>query len=142
MTSKIISFDPGINTGVAVLVNGALQDVYTIHPMQIYETIHSSYADGVVFEDSRLQSYVWTRGVSIAAGAKMARNVGMVDAWCCLIEEVCKQLDMRCLGISPKNKGRKMNHAQFEKMTGHSDRTNQHERDAAAVVWPYRNGWR
>ena len=92
----------------------------------------------VVFEDSRLQSHVWTRAKTHAAVAKIGRNVGMVDAWCHLIEAECERLEIECIGVSPKDKGGKLDAQAFATVTGWAGRTNEHERDSAMVAWPYR----
>lgn len=94
--------------------------------------------DRVVFEDSRLQSHVWTSVPSKAAALKMARNIGQIDAWCTLITAVCADLGIAAHGISPAGKGGKLNAAEFERLTGWVGRSNEHERDAAVVAWKYR----
>ena len=92
----------------------------------------------MVFEDSRLQSHTWSKAPSRAVAAKMARNVGEIDAWCRLITAICERQSVAAHGISPKGKGAKRTAAQFELLTGWAKRCNQHERDAACVAWPYR----
>ena len=76
----ILGIDPGANTGVAHFLDGELAHLETIAPHQIERTLREAMPSRVVFEDSRLQSHTWTRGKSGAASAKMARNVGQVDA--------------------------------------------------------------
>lgn len=132
----VVGIDPGQNTGVATFQNGALQSLRTIAPHQIREVVAG--ADRVIFEDSRLISFMFTTVKSRAAALKMARNVGQVDAWCSLIVAICEQLGIPAHGISPKQKGAKLNAAQFEKMTGWTGPSNEHTRDAAAVAWQYR----
>jgi hypothetical protein len=92
----------------------------------------------VVFEDSRLISHTWSTATSRAAALKMARNVGEIDAWCRLITQVCADMSLPALGISPKGKGQKINGQIFKSLTGWAGPSNQHERDAAMVAWPYR----
>ena len=91
----------------------------------------------VVFEDSRLQSKVWTP-VKGAAALKVARNIGEIDAWCRLIAAVCARQAIAAHGVSPKGKGAKLTQEQFAVVTGWGKRCNQHERDAAIAAWPYR----
>ena len=136
--STILGIDPGANTGVAHIVGGELIKLQTIAPHEIERTLREAAPDRVVFEDSRLQSHTWTRGKSVAATAKMARNVGQIDAWCSLITAVCGELGIPAHGISPLGKGQKMAADQFERITGWTGRSNQHERDGAMVAWPYR----
>ena len=134
----ILGIDPGTNTGVAHFVDGELARLETIAPHQIERILREAMPARVVFEDSRLQSHTWTRGNSVAATAKMARNVGQIDAWCSLITAVCGELGIPAHGISPLGKGHKMAADQFERITGWTGRSNQHERDGAMVAWPYR----
>ena len=134
----ILGIDPGANTGVAHFVDGELARLETIAPHQIERILREAMPARVVFEDSRLQSHTWTRGNSVAATAKMARNVGQIDAWCSLITAVCGELGIPAHGISPLGKGHKMAADQFERITGWTGRSNQHERDGAMVAWPYR----
>lgn len=137
--STILGMDPGANTGVAHFVNGELARLETIAPHQIERTLREAMPVLVVFEDSRLQSHTWTRGKSGAASAKMARNVGQVDAWCTLITSICGELGIPAHGISPAAKGAKVNAERFAALTGWDGRSNEHERDGAMVAWPYRS---
>ena len=135
----LIGIDPGASTGFAVYHNGVLCELRTIAPWELPAELACHGADRVVYEDSRLTSPVWSRGTNAAARIKIARNVGQVDAWCSLIVAVCGELGIPAHGISPKNKGAKLDAAQFARMTGWAGRCNQHERDAAMVAWPYRS---
>ena len=134
----ILGIDPGANTGLAHFKGGALVLLETIAPHEIERTIRAVRPARVVFEDSRLQSHVWTTSTSKAAAAKMARNLGEIDAWCKLIVAVCERLDIPSHGISPLGKGHKIAADQFERITGWKGRSNAHERDAAMVAFPYR----
>ena len=140
MTEKIIiGLDPGVNTGVAVFRNGKLYSLFTIEPIEIPGFIQNSVARRIVFEDSRLTSPVWGRGVNARAAAKIARNVGQVDAFCGLIVAACEKAGIVAHGISPKAKGKKLNAEQFKSATGWTGASNEHTRDAAMVAWPYRS---
>ncbi|AVQ84274.1 hypothetical protein [Variovorax sp. PMC12] len=138
MTVHILGIDPGASTGLAAFDGGALQFLRTVEPHTIEHMLRSYMPARVVFEDSRLESKVWTTAGSRAAALKIARNVGQVDAWCGLITSVCADLGIPAHGISPTAKGAKLNAAQFAAATGWAERSNQHERDAAMVAWPYR----
>ena len=136
--SVVIGIDPGQSTGVAIFVDGVLTELCTLSPVLIAALINPSVSR-VIFEDSRLQSHIWAAPkASRAAGMKIARNVGQIDAWCSLIVALCEAAKVDCHGISPKSKGAKLNAAQFEAMTGWAGKSNQHERDAACVAWMYR----
>ena len=133
----IIGLDPGASTGCAIYRAGQLAHLQTIEPHEIDSYITDSGAARVVFENSRLQSKVWTpaRG---AAALKVARNIGEIDAWCKLITALCERQGIAAHGISPKGKGAKLTAEQFAVVTGWAGRSNQHERDAAMTAWPYR----
>lgn len=138
MSKIIVGLDPGINTGWAMFRDGELITLKTINPWEIVEEISECFPGRVIFEDSRLQSHTWTRAATRAAAAKMARNVGQVDAWCSLIVGICGRLGIPAHGISPKAKGKKLNAEQFKNATGWTGASNEHTRDAAMVAWPYR----
>ena len=136
--STIIGIDPGANTGIAVFTGGKLETLHTISPHQIADFLRSSGAGRVIFEDSRLTSYVFTTVKSRPVALNMARKVGQVDAWCTLIVAVCGDLGIPAHGVSPKGKGAKLDAKAFARMTGWLAARNEHCRDAAAVAWPYR----
>lgn len=139
MRRQVIGLDPGVNTGVALYVNGKLVSLRTIQPIDIQDCIKESFSELIVFEDSRLQSAVWVPSKNKAVANNIARKIGQVDALCSLIEETCSRYDIKFMRVSPKAKGGKMNAEDFNGLTGWSARSNQHERDAAMVAWQLRN---
>lgn len=138
MTVHILGIDPGANTGLACFDDGVLTWLRTIEPHSIEHFLRQHSPARVVFEDSRLESKVWTTTGSRAAALKIARNVGQIDAWCSLITAVCADLGIPAHGISPTAKGAKLDADAFALVTRWAGRSNQHERDAAMVAWPYR----
>lgn len=134
----ILGIDPGKNTGVAVFAGGKLFGLYTTDPNGVAAMLDRYNPERVVFEDSRLTRATWGRGVSPAALRKIARNVGQIDAWCTQLVDLCAARGIVAHGISPKGKGAKLDAAKFKALTGFDGRSNQHERDAAVVAWPYR----
>lgn len=138
MSKTIIGIDPGVNTGIAILRIGTVVAMDTIHPMDIYATLEDWGAHRVIFEDSRLTSFLFTSNAKLAVAKAMARSVGQVDMVCGLIVTACDRLGIPAHGISPKGKGAKLNAAQFKAATGWAGKSNEHERDACMVAWPYR----
>lgn len=132
----IIGIDPGANTGIATYIGGKLHSLQTIAPHQMREAITG--ASRVIFEDSRLTSFMFTTVKSRPVALSMARKVGQVDGYCNLITAICADLGIPSHGISPKNKGAKLNAEQFALATGWTGKSNEHARDAAMVAWPYR----
>lgn len=134
----IMGIDPGVNTGIAIYRAGQLDELRTIAPHEIADCIHGQQPSRVIYEDSRLTSFMFTQVKSRAAALKMARNVGEIDAWCRVITAVCGELGIACHGISPKAKGAKVGAAEFARVTGWLASSNEHTRDAAMVAFPYR----
>lgn len=134
----LLGIDPGQSTGLAVFRGGKLAALETIRPHEIERTLRALKPARVVYEDSRLQGHIWTRGLSASTSAKMARNVGQIDAWCSLIVDVCAELGIPAHGISPRAKGSKLDAEAFGLVTGWDGKSNQHERDGAMVAWQYR----
>lgn len=134
----IMGIDPGANTGIAIYQAGELAELQTVEPHQLVEVIETVMPGRVVFEDSRLISPTWKRGVSNAAQLKIARDVGQIDAWCRLIVATCARLGIPAHGISPKHKGAKLDARKFAALTGWTGRSNEHSRDAACVAWQFR----
>ena len=139
--SLILGMDPGASTGVAHFMDGQLVRLDTIKPLEIERTIREVMPARVVFEDSRLETRAWNARTKGAYGAALAtaRSLGQVDAWCRLITEVCSELGVPAHGISPTAKGPKRGAENFAVYTGWTHSSNQHERDAAMVAWPYRS---
>ena len=146
----ILGIDPGVHCGIARYVDGRLDTMHTVAPHELLRWLDNCRETGfskkevalklVVFEDSRLQSFVWTaQHGSRNSAAKIARNLGQVDGICAQIEAWCRECWVQHAAVSPKGKGSKMDAAAFKHFTGCTKRVNQHERDAALVAWPYRN---
>lgn len=134
----ILGIDPGASTGLAFFREGKLSALETIQPHTLPATLKALMPTRVIFEDSRLESKVWSTAPTLAAKLKIARNVGQIDAWCTLITSVCADLGIPAHGISPTDKGAKVKAEAFVLATGWTGRANQHERDAAMVAWKYR----
>lgn len=100
----VLGMDPGKHTGLAWIVDGQLQALEEIAPAQILQTLQGRAPTLVIFEDSRKARKTWTGQGSAAARAKMARNVGEIDAWCVLIETLCASLGIACFGLAPSAK--------------------------------------
>lgn len=136
---KILGIDPGQQTGLAIYQGGKLTQLETVAPYQIANHIKSHWPDRVIFEDSRLTSPIFARGVSRLAMLKIARNVGMVDMVCHMIVDACDRMGIPAHGISPKDKGAKLDAEKFNRETHWTDKSNQHTRDAAMVAFRFRN---
>ena len=134
----LIGIDPGKNTGIAIYRAGELHQLHTLSPDMLESLLVRVRPDLVVYEDSRKQSPVFSRGVSARATLKIARNVGEIDQLCRQIEDMCRRHGLESVGVSPLRKGAKLDAERFVVVTGWAKRSNQHERDAAMVAHPYR----
>ena len=135
----IVGIDPGTSTGFAVYRSGKLLSLQTIHPLDIASTLAQWMPARVIFEDSRLTSHLFTTNKNQAVAKSMARKVGQVDAYCGLITAACERLEIPAHGISPAQKGKKVNAEDFAALTGWTGLSNEHTRDGAMVAWKYRN---
>ncbi len=136
----VMGIDPGEQTGVAQYLDGILSELFTTSPAQYGAVLADYKPDLLVVEDSRLQSHVFTGPKeSPAARLKIARNIGMVDGFCSILTRMAEILEIPMIGVSPLGKGVKINAYQLATIMGWTGRSNQHERDAAAVAHKYRN---
>jgi len=140
-----MGIDPGEHTGIALYEAGQLKALSEVQPEDIQQTLadHAHMVALVVFEDSRLESAVWTSTGSLQVRLNMARKVGQIDGFCKIIERTCAKLGIPCHGISPKEKsgtkiGAKVDSLEFKRITGWKGPSNEHKRDAAMVAWLWR----
>jgi hypothetical protein len=83
----------------------------------------------VTYEDARLRTWFGAKGREALQGA------GSVKRDCGIWAELLGTLKIPYKAVSPQSKGRKLDAAQFAKLTGWTGRTNEHARDAAMLVW-------
>lgn len=136
--------DPGNDTGRAIYTDGVLTHLDTWSPVNLLAYLRIAepavMPSVIVFEDSRLTSKVFAaEGSSHSALLKVARNVGMVDGRCTDLVATCQALGIMAIGISPKDKGPKLDAAAFNRITNWQGGSNQHERDAGMIGRRYRN---
>jgi hypothetical protein len=136
----IIGIDPGAKTAIAHYFDGALAGIHTTDILGAISFIRVERPVLVILEDSTLTSHIFTApGVAHRAALKVARNIGEIDAYCKIIKQVCGDLGIAYRSISPKDKGKKIDAKEFERITGWTEKSNQHERDAAMVAWRFRS---
>jgi hypothetical protein len=134
---RIVGINLGAKCGIAYRHSDKDWNFETIGP---FELISNYWVDGIyVIEDATLQSHVFHSCKNKDAALKIARNTGEVDAYCKLIAQKLERSGHQVIRVSSKNKGQKLNAAQFEAATGYKGQTNQHERDAGMLAWKYRN---
>jgi hypothetical protein len=139
-SAVIMGIDPGVKTGIALYQGGKLCELRTIAPADYENVLLDIKPVFLVLEDSRLTSKVFTEPTKNAKSRlKIARNIGMVDGFCHLLFDQCQRHDIEAMGVAPIDKGRKLNAASFCRHTRYTGTSNQHERDAAMVAWPFRH---
>lgn len=134
----IVGVDPGKDTGVAIFKDKKLVELKTFTPFTFILWLQENAKEitMVVFENSKLQSHIFTgNSANKRVGGRIGRNIGQVDGFCEIIQEMCEFYKIECKGVSPLAKGKKITHKTFiDFVPYYNKQTNQHERDAAQVV--------
>ena len=135
----LLGIDPGTVCGMAAFTDGRLTGLWSCSSVELLRYLCESEIAHVIIEDSRLQSHIWNAsGKTRSPAMKVARAVGSVDRICGQVEEICVSRNIKLLSVSPLDKGSKVKAEAFREITGWTDRTNEHARDAAMVAWRYR----
>jgi len=127
----IIGIDPGVNTGVAIW-HTELKRFLLIASMPILDAMNEvfGYPKAVVYiEDARLRKWFGNSGKERLQGA------GSIKRDCQIWEDFLKANEILHYWVAPKNNKTKMDADTFKKMTNYFERTNEHGRDAAALVF-------
>jgi hypothetical protein len=132
-----IGIDPGKDTGVAVYCTDR-QTLIAVHSMSFWEAYRfvQDYDFGVIKEvvvevpDSK---HVWQKAASSPrALQRQGVNVGSVIREAELMAEGLERLGYKVKRVPPR---KKIAAAEFIHWTGWSQKTNQHARDAAMLVY-------
>lgn len=142
---RILGIDPGLHTGLAHFSDGELISLGECSPWELPLLLRDEapMVALVIFEDSRMESKVFSASGSQQQREKIARNVGEIDGLCRIIEGTCRMYGIPCMGVPPSGKsgnthGKKLDEQAFTYFTGWNRRSNQHSRDAALIAWEYR----
>lgn len=132
-----IGIDTGVNTGVAVW-NSVAKQFVSIETLQIHRALGvvsdyvTKWQPGQVMvrvEDARQRKWFGNSGKEVLQG------VGSVKRDAVIWEDYLKDIECRFDMVAPKNNKTKMNSKQFAQMTGWDEKTNEHNRDAAMLVF-------
>ncbi|HOJ04135.1 MAG TPA: hypothetical protein PK916_09030 [Bacteroidota bacterium] len=137
-----IGIDPGATTGFALWLPN--EKLLKLHSLDFWDTVYELNNHFTLYEQRLLvvieaawkinKSYQRHEGESGYRGMlKINRNAGAANREGELLSLYVKRNEMRVLEIIPN--ARKMGAGQFRQLTGYTKRTNQHERDAAMLVW-------
>ena len=129
-----IGIDPGVKTGIAMSDSGQLVCVESMKACEAEKTILDHFLDGtkkvcVVVEDARLRQWFGSKGKEALQGA------GSIKRDCQRWHEWLVMHDIPHVLVAPKHNRTKLSAEQFAKLTGWKERTNEHGRDAAMLVF-------
>lgn len=141
MKHLMVGIDPGVTTGYAVW-DRERKALYAVTSMAIHDamaTVKQLHESGelhsVVFEDARLRTWFGTADKRQAAsGAGIREGVGSVKRDCVIWADFLTALGVKFTAIKPQRGSSKWSPAYFARITGWTGRTNNHGRDAAALI--------
>ena len=131
----VIGVDPGVNTGIALrsIVLNRFHAVQTMGAVEAMLTVQRLAIEGriklVVIEDARLRKWFGTKGREALQGA------GSIKRECAIWIDWLNLNAIPHRIVSPQAKGAKLNAERFNKLTGWDQRTSEHARDAAMLVF-------
>lgn len=130
----VIGIDPGTKTGLAVWDNKrkGFQEITSggiIMVMRYLARLPEKHLVKIRMEDARKRTWFGSKGKEALQGA------GSIKRECSIWEEffLCNGFEYEL--VAPKNNKTKLNAKLFSNMTGWKQRTNEHERDAAMLVF-------
>lgn len=142
LTSMIfIGIDAGVHTGIAIWSSAEMRflKLQTVGFWKAHDIIQQAVGSHagqirIVIEDPGQNRPTFRRGgQKIGVIDRMAQNVGMVKAYTQLMIERFTAWGLPVERVRPERG--KLNADVFNEQTGWSQRTSQHARDAAMLVW-------
>lgn len=135
-----IGIDPGTKTGLAVW-NIETKSLHSVATMPIHDAMAEIWRlagiyDGemlVRIEDARLRTWFGKRAKEKEQGA------GSIKRDCTIWEDYLRAMDIDFELAAPEQNMTKLFAFDFNKFTGWKGRTSNHARDAAMLVFNYRN---
>lgn len=134
-----IGLDPGVKTGVALLLRGQAMQVYTLEFWEAIAFLANAQAQHgpllVVIEDPNLDRSLYARHDGIAGNrrTKIAQNVGANKRDAQLLLAWCARAEVATRAVRPPGK---LTAEIFTAATG-IKRCSQHARDAGHLLLPY-----
>ena len=138
----IIGVDAGVKTGIAIFENRQLVGLKTLTPYQAicFFQENASKITKAVIEYSKGQSYIFNQRseMSKAVMGRLGRNIGQVDGLCDIFIECFESNKIEVHKHTPLGKGSKWNKEEFRHFFPQwKNRTNEHGRDAAKIVFKF-----
>lgn len=131
----IIGIDPGVNTGIAAwnVKDKSFLFIQTVTAVQAEEIVKKMAVEGrqvlVRYEDARLRTWFGK------AGREQLQGAGSIKRDCSRWEEFLTHNEIPFEEVAPRNNRTKMSADEFKKLTGWLSSTNNHGRDAAALIF-------
>ena len=136
-----IGIDTGVHTGLAIWDgNGrrflSIEELKIHRAMDVVEALAKANPGEVRarVEDARQRKWIPNMG-SIRNEIGRAKGAGSVERDCSIWEDFLADINVPCEMVPPKNNVTKLKQDAFAKLTGWAQRTNEHERDAAMLVF-------
>lgn len=141
-----VGIDTGTHTGFAVW-NNKTRQFETIEELMLYQALRrveelrnraASEGTRVVIrvEDARQRTW-FGKPISREEERKKLQGVGMVKRDCNIWEEFLENEGYEYQMVAPKDNATKLSSEQFKAITRWKDRTNEHKRDAAMLVFGF-----
>lgn len=137
----LIGIDPGVTTGLAVwdTERGAFYRITSGPAIHAEINVGIWAGEGpihVYIEDARLRTWFGSADQRQArSGAGVREGVGSVKRDCQRWQEFCEYHKIPHTLLHPQAGRSKLSAEQFKKLTGWDERTNEHARDAAMLVY-------
>jgi len=135
MADILIGIDAGVHTGFARSFNGCLSEVKTYNIVEAMNDLlfyckngRNPYGVKIYIEDARKRKWV-------TGGREKLQGVGSVKRDCAIWQEFCEYHGFEYELVAPKNNRTKLDAQQFARLTGWTERTNEHSRDAAMLIF-------
>ena len=134
----LVGIDPGTHTGLALYDAGEarLEAVTALPFWEAAERLRAARprVAAVVVEDARrVGLYARHRKLAGPKRDRAARSVGMIDRDVALWLDLCRRLGLPVATVEPTRS--KWDAETFRRVTGWTERTNEHGRDAARLVF-------
>lgn len=141
-----VGIDTGTHTGFAVW-NNRTRQFESIEEYKLYKALEKcqelrkrAEAEGtrvcIRVEDARLRTW-FGKPMPREEERKKLQGVGMVKRDCNIWEEFLTDYKFEFQMVAPKNNATKLSADQFKAITGWKERTNEHKRDAAMLVFGF-----
>lgn len=142
----LIGIDPGVTTGLCIyykpkkricqLRSGTLLQMLLMLKESIWWDRINNDQIFIRMEDARLRKWIPRQKTETAERGRR-EGAGYVKAHCAIWEDWCKIVGVPYELVPPKNNKTKVTADYFRRLTGWTEQTNEHERDAGMLVVGY-----